>query len=104
MSGNKNTTRQAVTGETGTFSHSFPMDDAWEIEDLYAVALVQTYSGNHEILQAGQAQLTGLVAAIGSNVQTGPPSRSAPGWRGTCPPARYQGRGGLAGLRTGSRR
>ncbi|MCF7911864.1 MAG: T9SS type A sorting domain-containing protein [Candidatus Cloacimonetes bacterium] len=62
------------TGETGTYSYSFPMNAAWEIEDLTAVAMVQTYSGNHAILQAGQAQLTGLVAAIGSNVQSGPPS------------------------------
>jgi len=61
-------------GETGSYSHSFPMNDAWEIEDLSAVALVQTYNGNHAILQAGQAQLTGLVAAVGSNVQSGPPS------------------------------
>ena len=61
-------------GETGSYSHSFPMNNAWNIEDLYAVAIVQTYSGNHAILQAGQTQLTGLVAGIGSNVQSGPPS------------------------------
>ncbi|MCF7920074.1 MAG: T9SS type A sorting domain-containing protein [Candidatus Cloacimonetes bacterium] len=61
-------------GETGTYSYDFPMNASWDIEDLTAVAMVQTYSGNHAILQAGQAQLTGLVAGIASNLQTGPPS------------------------------
>jgi PKD repeat protein len=61
-------------GETGSYSHSFPMNAAWEIEDLHAVAMVQTYSGNKQILQAGQAQLTGLVAGLGSNLTSGPPS------------------------------
>ncbi|MDP8221645.1 MAG: dockerin type I domain-containing protein, partial [Candidatus Stygibacter frigidus] len=61
-------------GETGTYSYSFPMNTAWEIEDLTAVAIVQTYSGNTAILGAAQAQLTGLVAGVGSNVQTGPAS------------------------------
>ncbi|MDP8210709.1 MAG: T9SS type A sorting domain-containing protein [Candidatus Stygibacter australis] len=61
-------------GETGSYSYSFPMNTGWEIEDLTAVAMVQTYSGNTAILGAGQAQLTGLVAGIGSNVQSGPAS------------------------------
>ncbi|MCF7920879.1 MAG: PKD domain-containing protein [Candidatus Cloacimonetes bacterium] len=51
-----------TVGETGTFSHDFPMNAAWDIEDLTAVAMVQTYSGNHQILQASQSGFTGIIA------------------------------------------
>jgi len=61
-------------GETGSYSQIFSWDDAWDVQDLQAVVLVQTFTDDYQILQAAQTEFNGLLSLISSNVQTGPPS------------------------------
>ncbi len=63
-----------TTGETGTYSAVFDYDDSWDLAKLTAVVMVQTFSGNNEIFQAGSTTFTGLLPMFSSNIQVGPPS------------------------------
>jgi len=41
-----------TTGETGSFETPLELDDSWDLNDLNAVVLIQTLSGDHKIYQA----------------------------------------------------
>jgi hypothetical protein len=41
-----------TTGETGSFETPLELDDSWDLNDLSAVVLIQTLSGDHKIYQA----------------------------------------------------
>ncbi|MBL7073946.1 T9SS type A sorting domain-containing protein [candidate division KSB1 bacterium] len=47
-------------GETGDFSHSFDLDPSWDLENIKAVVIVQTFSGNYVIHQAGMISVEAL--------------------------------------------
>jgi len=60
-------------GQTGSYTHSFTYDPTWDLPDLKAVAIVQTFSGNLMIHQAATCGVDGLFPLFSSNVQSGPP-------------------------------
>jgi PKD repeat protein len=66
-------------GQTQTFTHSFARDAQWQIPNLKAVAMVQTWNNDpsankHRILQSGIAPFEGLFPLFSSDFQTGPAS------------------------------
>ncbi len=59
-------------GETGTYEYAINIDPEWNLADLKAVAIVQTFSGNHQILQAETTTITGLLPLISASITSGP--------------------------------
>lgn len=59
-------------GETMTHNSTLNYDDSWEIEDIHAVAIVQSWSNPKHILQAVTTQFTDLMPMFGTNVTEGP--------------------------------
>lgn len=62
----------ATVGETGNYQFVVELQDNWDLSKLNAVAMIQTYSGNHKIHQAAIAQVDGLVPMFDTNVTEGP--------------------------------
>ncbi len=61
-------------GEEGLFSYSFDIDPNWDLDMVKAVVMIQTFSGDKEILQAGTASVTDIVppeAGFGSDITFG---------------------------------
>lgn len=63
-----------TVGETQTYSTSFDVDPAWNIEDIRAVAIVQTLGNPKRILQANYTGFTGTVSAFAADITQGPPT------------------------------
>ncbi|MBT3168879.1 MAG: T9SS type A sorting domain-containing protein [Candidatus Cloacimonetes bacterium] len=63
-------------GETAVFEEALPMDEGWNLSNLKAIVIVQSFSGNKQILQAAQTGFTGTVPLVSANVQTGPSNLS----------------------------
>ena len=61
-----------TTGETGTYSQEISFDSEWNLADIKAVAIIQTYADDKEILQAAQSGFSGTVPLFSSNIQSGP--------------------------------
>ncbi|MBN2461753.1 MAG: right-handed parallel beta-helix repeat-containing protein, partial [Candidatus Cloacimonetes bacterium] len=62
-------------GETATYTSDVTMSPLWNIEDLTAIAIIQTMSGsvgNYPILQAGSSQFSGLLPLFSSDRTEGP--------------------------------
>ena len=64
-------------GEIGIFEKTIPIDPEWNLEDITAVVIVQTWDDNpginqHLILQSAQTVITELLPFFTSNVQVGP--------------------------------
>ena len=45
-------------GETGDFNYSFDLDNSWDLSKIKGVVIIQTFSGNLVIHQAGMTELT----------------------------------------------
>jgi len=52
------------TGETGTYQTVLDLDDSWDLDDLKAVVLIQTLSGDHKIYQAGISDIQSIMQVI----------------------------------------
>lgn len=61
-------------GQTGTFEAPITLNNGWDISELTAVVLVQSFGNNHQILQAADTQFTGILPLFNTNVTSGPPS------------------------------
>ena len=64
-------------GDTQHFEHELNYDPSWNLEDLNAVVLVQTWDNNpganlHKIIQAGMTAFTGYMALFSMDIQQGP--------------------------------
>jgi PKD repeat protein len=59
-------------GETGTYEHSVTMDPSWDLVNLKASVLVQTFSGNKEIFQGASTSFSGLLPMFTANITEGP--------------------------------
>ncbi len=62
------------TGQTGSYEYAFDMAANWDLSKMKAVAMIQTFSGNHKVHQAAITDFTGLLPMFTSNVTVGPPS------------------------------
>jgi PKD repeat protein len=62
----------STSGQTGYYEEPVTYNPAWDLTKLKALAIVQTFSGNHEIHQAGITEYTGLLPMFASNVTEGP--------------------------------
>mgnify|MGYP006281325719 FL=1 len=61
-------------GDTEEYTQTLSMDQSWSLGDIKAVVVVQTFSGNKQILQAAESGFTGTLALFSSNVTEGPAS------------------------------
>lgn len=61
-------------GETMSFDHYFELDPGWNLEELSAVAIVQSWIGSKDILQSAACSLAGLTPQFETNIQSGPPN------------------------------
>ena len=61
-----------TSGQTGYYEEPVTYNPAWDLTKLKALAIVQTFSGTHEIHQAGITEYTGLLPMFASNVTEGP--------------------------------
>jgi PKD repeat protein len=61
-----------TTGETGSYEYGFDMAANWDLTKLKAVALIQTYDGDHKIHQASITDFTGLLPMFSTNLTEGP--------------------------------
>jgi len=61
------------SGETATITGTIPRDQNWNVRNLRAVAIIQSWD-TKEIYQSAQVQFTGLIPGIISNIQSGPAS------------------------------
>ncbi len=59
-------------GETGTYEHSVTMDPSWDLVNLKASVLVQTFSGNKKIFQGASTSFSGLLPMFTANITEGP--------------------------------
>jgi len=59
-------------GETGNYSYTFTYDTSWALEDMKAVAFVQTYSEPNHVLQAAMVGFDQLTARFSADIQSGP--------------------------------
>ena len=60
-------------GETITFTETFTYSEEWNIENVKAVVIVQSWE-NKKILQSGITGLTELFPEFHTNIQSGPPT------------------------------
>ena len=61
-----------TSGQTGYYEEPVTYNPDWDLNKLKAIAIVQTFSGNHEIHQAGITEYTGLLPMFTSNITEGP--------------------------------
>ncbi|MBN1327425.1 MAG: hypothetical protein JW996_05690, partial [Candidatus Cloacimonetes bacterium] len=61
-----------TTGQTDTYESSVTMNPLWNMEDLTAVVLVQTMSGNHVILQGASSMFSGILPLFTADRLEGP--------------------------------
>ena len=61
------------SGQTGEFEATFTFNPDWEVPQLNAIVIVQTFSGNHEIHQAAISGFTGMYPMFTTNINQGPP-------------------------------
>ncbi|MEA1973699.1 MAG: PKD domain-containing protein, partial [Candidatus Cloacimonadota bacterium] len=64
-------------GETGTFSQEVVIEDGWDIGNLNAIAMIQTWANypgtnQHKIIQARQTQYSGILPLFNANITEGP--------------------------------
>jgi type IX secretion system substrate protein/ASPM-SPD-2-Hydin domain-containing protein len=52
------------TGETGSFETTLDLDDSWDLDDLKAVVIVQTLSGDHKIHQANISSIQSIMQIL----------------------------------------
>jgi len=53
-----------TAGETGTYETILDLDDSWDMDDLKAVVIVQTFSGDHKIHQANISDIQSIMQII----------------------------------------
>ena len=61
-----------TSGQTGYYEEPITYNPAWDLTKLKAIAIVQTFDGNHQIHQAGITEYTGLLPMFTSNLTEGP--------------------------------
>jgi PKD repeat protein len=61
-----------TSGQTGYYEEPVTYNPDWDLTKLKALAIVQTFSGNHEIHQAGITEYTGLLPMFSTNITEGP--------------------------------
>jgi len=61
-----------TSGETGYYEQAVTFNPDWDLTKLKGVAIIQTFSGDHEIQQAGITEYTGLLPMFTTNVTSGP--------------------------------
>jgi len=59
-------------GETISVESPVTLNEGWSVSELTAVVLVQSFSGNNEILQAGSGQFGGMLPLFSTDITTGP--------------------------------
>jgi len=59
-------------GETWLDNYTFELDPTWDLADINAVAIVQSWTETKDILQAVSTSFTGLLPMFSSNVVEGP--------------------------------
>ncbi len=63
-------------GEIMHAEHSFELDPDWDLTEINAVAIVQSWTDSKDILQAASYSFSGIIPMFSTNVQTGPPRLS----------------------------
>ena len=48
---------EAINGETAQYTQSLTIDPTWEVDELSMVVMIQSFDGNHEILQAARSDI-----------------------------------------------
>ena len=61
-----------TAGQSQNYSIPVTLNPNWAMEDLKAVVIVQTFNGNHKILNARQSGFTGLLPIFTTNINSGP--------------------------------
>ena len=61
-------------GETGMYTATLNYDASWDLTKIHGVAIVQTFSGDKRIHQAGITAFSGLVPLLSTNITEGPAS------------------------------
>jgi len=59
-------------GQSGTMDFTFTLEPEWDLADINAVVVVQSWTGIKDILQAATTSFTGLLPMFGTNVTEGP--------------------------------
>jgi len=59
-------------GQTLEAEYSFNLDPDWDLADINAIAIIQSWTGTKDILQAASTSFTGLLPMFSSNVTEGP--------------------------------
>lgn len=62
-----------TVGQTETYTTSFTYDPEWELIEVKAVAIVQSFSSNYKIHQAATCGINGIFSIFSSSIQSGPP-------------------------------
>ncbi|RLC49674.1 MAG: hypothetical protein DRH79_08705, partial [Candidatus Cloacimonadota bacterium] len=61
-----------TSGETGYYEYGFDMPANWDLTKMKAIAMIQTFSGDHKIHQAAITDFTGLLPMFSTNITEGP--------------------------------
>jgi len=61
-----------TAGQSESYEFGFDMATNWDLTKLKAVAMIQTFDGNHQIHQATITDFTGLLPMFTTNVTEGP--------------------------------
>lgn len=62
----------SAVGETISVEFPVTLNESWSVSELSAVVLVQSFSGDNEILQAGSGQFSGMLPLFSTDITTGP--------------------------------
>ncbi|MCK5051355.1 MAG: PKD domain-containing protein, partial [Candidatus Cloacimonetes bacterium] len=61
-----------TAGQTGSYEYAFDMPPNWDLAKMKAIAMIQTFGGNHQIHQAAITDFSGLLPMFTTNVTEGP--------------------------------
>ena len=61
-----------TAGQTGSYEHAINMAGNWDLTKMKAIAMIQTFAGNHKIHQAAITDFTGLLPMFSANINEGP--------------------------------
>lgn len=61
-----------TVGETISLESEVVLNETWNVSELTAVVLVQSFSGNNEIVQAGSGQFGGMLPLFSTDITSGP--------------------------------
>jgi PKD repeat protein len=61
-----------TAGQSGSYEYAINMAPNWDLTKMKAIAMIQTFSGNHFVHQAAITDFSGLLPMFNTNVTQGP--------------------------------